>query len=121
MLKWINVKELVPVELDESKSIGMMRLDQSGSRRDEVCNQWLPSQQFDDVVDKYNISIPALQVLINELIFEQLDVFSKVIDRCRGEGYRYEQLFKVETTDFNFYLRLKPVKDEYSYLFIYHR
>ena len=72
MLKWINVKEFVPVELDESKSIGMMRLDWSGSRRDEVCNKWLP-------------------------------------------------LFKVETTDFNFYLRLKPVKDEYSYLFIYHR
>ena len=121
MLKWINVKELVPVELDESKSIGMMRLDWSESRRDEVCNKWLPSQQFDDVVDKYNISIPALQVLINELIFEQLDVFSKVIDRCIGEGYHYEQLLKVETTDFNFYLRLKPVKDEYSYLFIYHR
>ena len=68
MLKLINVKELVPVELDESKSIGMMRLDWSGSRRDEVCNKWLPSQQFDDVVDKYSISISALQVLINEWI-----------------------------------------------------
>ena len=121
MLKWINVKELVRLDLNESKSLGIMRLDWSGSRGDEVCNKWLPSQQFDDVVDKYSISIPALQVLINELIFEQLDVFSQVINRCGGEGYRYEQLFKVETTDFNFYLRLKPVKDEYSYLFIYHR
>ena len=42
MLKWMNVKELIPVELDESKSIGMMRLDWSGSRGDEVCNQWYP-------------------------------------------------------------------------------
>ena len=29
MLKWINVKELVRLDLDESKSLGMMRLDWS--------------------------------------------------------------------------------------------
>ena len=32
MLKWINVKELVRLDLDESKSLGIMRLDWSGSR-----------------------------------------------------------------------------------------
>lgn len=121
MLKWINVKELVPVKLDESKLIGIMRLDWLGSCEDTVCNKWIAAQQFDDIVKKYNVSIPTLQALVNELIFEQLDVFSKVIDRCGGEGYSYEQTFKVETTDFNFYLRLKPVKDEYSYIFIYQR
>lgn len=121
MLKWVNTKDLVGLELDESKSIGIMRLDWSGSCEETVCNKWIAAQQFDEVVEKYNVSIPTLQALLNELIFDQLDIFSKVIDRCGGEGYGYEQTFKVETTDFNVYLRLKPVKDDYSYIFIYQR
>ena len=121
MLKWINVKELIRLELDESKSLGIMRLDWSGSRIDEVCNQWYPSQQFDGVVAKYDISIQSLQDTLNELIFHQLNVFSQVIEQCGGEGYSYEQTFKVETSDFNFFIRLKPVRGEYSHIFVYYR
>ncbi|MDB8460422.1 hypothetical protein PNU73_14135, partial [Turicibacter sanguinis] len=78
MLKWINVKELVRLDLDESKSLGIMRLDWSGSRIDEVCNQWYLSQQFDEVITKYDISIQSLQEGLNELIFNQLNVFNQV-------------------------------------------
>ena len=46
MLNWINVKELKELELEEKKALGRMRLDWSGSRKDEVCNQWFPSQHF---------------------------------------------------------------------------
>ena len=85
MLKWINVKELVRLDLDESKSLGIMRLDWSGSRIDEVCNQWYLSQQFDEVITKYDISIQSLQEGLNELIFNQLNVFNQVIEQCGGE------------------------------------
>lgn len=72
MLKWINVKELVRLDLDESKSLGIMRLDWSGSRIDGVCNQWYPSQQFDEVITKYDISIVYSILIINRDAFEKL-------------------------------------------------
>ena len=119
MLNWINVKELKELGLEETKALGRMRLDWSGSRRDEVCNQWFPSQHFEEVKAQSDISIPLLQETLNELIFNQLDVFGKVIEKCEGEGYGYEQLFKVETSALNLFVRLKPVRDEYSYVFVY--
>ena len=119
MLNWINVKELKELGLEEKKALGRMRLDWSGSRTDEVCNQWIPSQQFEEVIAQSDISIPLLQETLNELIFNQLDVFGKVIERCGGTGYGYEQLFKVETDALNLFVRLKPVRDEYSYVFVY--
>lgn len=119
MLHWMNVKELKDLGLEEKKVLGRMRLDWSGSRRDEVCNQWFPSQQFEEIMTSSNGSIPLLQETLNELIFNKLNVFGKVIEKCQGEGYGYEQLFKVETSAFNLFVRLKPVRDEYSYVFVY--
>lgn len=119
MLNWINVKDLKELGLEETKVLGRMRLDWLGSRRGEVCNQWFPSQQFEEVMAQSNLSIPLLQETLNELIFHQLDVFGKVIEKCGGKGYGYEQLFKVETSAFNFFIRLKPVRDDYSHVFVY--
>ena len=51
--------------------------------------------------------------------FNQLDVFDKVIEKCGAEGYKYEETFKVESKCFNFFIRLKPVQDDYSHLFVY--
>lgn len=119
MLNWMNTKELEELELEEKKALGRMRLDWSGSRIDKVCNQWIPSQQFEEVRARSDISIPLLQETLNELIFNQLDVFGKVIEKCGGTGYGYEQLFKVETSALNLFVRLKPVRDEYSYVFVY--
>ncbi len=115
----MNAKELNELGLEEKKALGRMRLDWLGSRKDEVCNQWFPSQQFEEIMVSSDISIPLLQETLNELIFNQLDVFGKVIEKCEGEGYGYEQLFKVETSAFDFFVRLKPVRDEYSYVFVY--
>lgn len=119
LTKWINVKELVRLELDENKSLGIMRLDYCGSRTNEVCNQWFPSQQMNQVLMEHQILIQQLQKELNELIFNQLDVFDKVIEKCSGEGYKHEETFKVESECFNFFIRLKPVQDDYSHLFVY--
>ena len=115
----MNVKELKELGLEEKKTLGRMRLDWLGSRRDEVCNQWFPSQRFEEVITQYDISIQQLQPELNELIFNQLDVFEKVIETCGGEGYKHEETFKVESESFNFFIRLKPVQDDYSHLFVY--
>ena len=120
MLKtWKNVKELVRLGLDEDKSLGIMRLDYCSSRPNEVCNQWFPSSQMNQVLMEHPISIQQLQQELNELIFNQLDVFDKVIEKCGGEGYKHEETFKVESDSFNFFIQLKPVQDDYSHLFVY--
>lgn len=116
---WINVKELVRLGLDENKSLGIMRLDYCSSRPNEVCNQWFPSSQMNQVLMEDLNSIQQLQQELNELIFNQLDVFDKVIEKCSGEGYKHEETFKVESECFNFFIRLKPVQDDYSHLFVY--
>lgn len=54
MMKWMNVKELPSLGLDEFKSIGMMRLDWLGSRKDEVSNQWFPDPLFDQAKGKFS-------------------------------------------------------------------
>ena len=119
LTKWINVKELVRLGLDENKSLGIMRLDYCSSRPNEVCNQWFPSSQMNQVLMEHPISIQQIQQELNELIFNQLDVFDKVIEKCSGEGYKHEETFKVESECFNFFIRLKPVQDDYSHLFVY--
>ena len=119
LTKWINVKELVRLGLDENKSLGIMRLDYCSSRPNEVCNHWFPAAQMNQVLMEHPISIQQLQQELNELIFNQLDVFDKVIEKCGGEGYRHEETFKVESDSFNFFIRLKPVQDDYSHLFVY--
>ncbi|MBP3907588.1 hypothetical protein [Turicibacter sanguinis] len=116
---WINVKELVRLGLDENKSLGIMRLDYCSSRPNEVCNQWFPSPKMNQVLMEHPISIQQLQQELNELIFNQLDVFDKVTEKCGGEGYKREETFKVESESFKFFIRLKPVQDDYSHLFVY--
>lgn len=119
MLEWINVKELNQLGLDKSKLLGVMRLDWSGSRINEVCNQWFPEEQLEIIIANNELSVRSLQNQINEIIFKQLDTFDKVIHRCKGEGYSYEETFRIQTDDFNFFVRLKPVSGEYSYIFSY--
>ena len=116
---WINVKELVRLGLEEDKSLGIMRVDYCSSRPNEVCNQWFPSPKMNQVLMEHPISIQQLQQELNELIFNQLDVFDKVTEKCGGEGYKREETFKVESESFKFFIRLKPVQDDYSHLFVY--
>lgn len=119
MLDWINIKELEELTLDKSKLLGVMRLDWSGSRMNEVCNQWFPKEQLEMVLTDSGLSVCSLQNHINEIIFKYLDNYDKVIDRCKGEGYSHEETFKIQTNDFSFFVRLKPVMGEYSYIFAY--
>lgn len=119
-MKWINVKELKVLGLDEHKAIGMMRLDWLGSRKDEVCNQWFPDPMYDSRRGK-EFSCQQLQHEINKLIFDELGTFEKVIQRCEGKGYDHEVVFKVEGKDLNYFIRLVPVQSSYSYIFVYFR
>ncbi len=119
MLDWINVKELTQLGLDKSKLLGVMRLDWSGSRINEVCNQWFPEEQFWVLINDSKVTVDSLQKQINDLIFNHLDTFDKVVNRCEGEGYNHEETFKIQSDDFKFFVRLKPVSGEYSYIFSY--
>ena len=63
--------------------------------------------------------IETLKQQLNDLMFNELNTFKKVIERCQGEGYQYEETFRVEGEEFNFFIRLKPVRDECSHIFVY--
>ena len=117
MMKWMNVKELPSLGLDEFKSIGMMRLDWLGSRKDEMCNQWFPDTLFDQAKGKF--SHQQLQQELYHLMLDELGTFEHVLKHCQGEGYRYEEVFKVQGQEVNYFIRLVPVQTSYSYIFVY--
>ena len=118
MLHWINVKQLKRLGLDENKALGIMRIDWCGSYR-KICNQWFPSQNYSTSIQNHQICIETLKQQLNDLMFNVLNTFEKVIERCQGEGYQYEETFRVEGDEFNFFIRLKPVRDECSHIFVY--
>lgn len=116
--QWINVKQLKQLRLDKNKSLGIMRIDWCGSYG-QLCNQWFPSQNDSSMIQTHPICLETLNQQLNDLMFHQLNTFEKVINRCQGEGYQYEETFKVEGEEFDFFIRLKPVRDEYSHIFVY--
>lgn len=60
MLDWINVKNLNELGVDKSKLLGVMRLDWSGSRINEVCNQWFPEEPLEDILANNKLTIHSL-------------------------------------------------------------
>ncbi|EGC92670.1 hypothetical protein HMPREF9402_2874 [Turicibacter sp. HGF1] len=118
MMQWINVKQLKRLGLDENKGLGIMRIDWCGSYS-EICNQWFPSQNYLSIIQNHHICIETLKQQLNDLMFNELNIFEKVMERCQGEGYQYEETFKVEGDEFDFFIRLKPVRDECSHIFVY--
>lgn len=52
-------------------------------------------------------------------MFDELGTFEHVLKHCQGEGHRYEEVFKVQGQEVNYFIRLVPVQTSYSYIFVY--
>lgn len=103
-------------ELNEEKRLGTMRVDWYDGR---LCNQWNPTNLLVDLKMNPKIKLPELQKELNYLQFELLSSFQKIENYCRGTGYDRETLFSVSMYIADYAIRLIPVKDAYSYIYVY--
>jgi hypothetical protein len=103
-------------ELNESKMLGTMRIDWYDGR---LCNQWNPTNLLTELKASSKIDLSKLQKELNYLQFELLSSFQRVEKYCGGIGYDREILFSVSLDVANYALKLIPVKDAYSYIYVY--
>lgn len=106
----------ITFKIDETKRLGTMRVDWYDGR---LCNQWNPTNLLIDLKTNSKIDLAELQQELNHLQFELLISFQRVEKYCGGTGYDKEQLFTISLECFNFAIKLKPVKDDYSYIYAY--
>jgi len=103
-------------EIDEKKRLGNMRIDWYDGR---LCNQWNPTELLNELRTDMKIDLKKLQQEVNYLQFELLSDFQRVEKYCNGTGYDLEQIFTISLEYCNYAVKLKPVKDDYSYIFVY--
>jgi hypothetical protein len=108
----------VTFQIDETKRLGVMRIDWAGSG-DKLCNQWNPSKLLTDLKTSSKIDLSKLQQELNHLQFELLSSFQRVEKYCNGTGYDKEQIFTISLDCYNYAIKLIPVKDAYSYIYAY--
>lgn len=106
----------VTFEIDENKRLGTMRIDWYDGR---LCNQCNPTNLLMELKTHPKINLQKLQRELNFLQFELLSSFQNVEKYCNGTGCDKEQLFTISMEYFNFAVKLKPVKDDYSYIYSY--
>ena len=116
MLQLVPFEKCGEITVKNEDRLGVMRIDWfDGS----ISNQWFPTERFQQLCEENGISIPLLQEEINQIMFEQLQDFSSIIDLCKGDSYRHECTFYVQGKEVNYYVRLIPVRDAYSSVMIY--
>ena len=50
-----------------------------------------------------------------------IEEFNKVVELCNGTGYDKETLVYIELEEGKYVIKLIPVKDSYSYIYVYKR
>lgn len=106
----------ITFQIEETKRLGNMRIDWYDGK---LCNQWNPINLLTDSKTSSKIDLGKLQQELNYLQFELLPSFQKVEEYCNGTGYDKEQIFTISLEYFNYAIKLKPVKDDYSYIYAY--
>lgn len=107
-------EELFSIEND--KKIGVMRIDWYDGR---LANRWNPTELLIRLNNEKNIDLKQLQQELNIIQFDKLDKFHKVEKLCGGTGYDKEKLFYVIGKNQRYAVKLIPVKDSYSYIYVY--
>lgn len=100
-------------KIDNSKRLGTMRVDWYDGK---LSNQWNPT----GLLDSKLIALKVLQEELNYIQFELLYSFENVVKLCDGVGYDNETLLYF-VGEFNYCIRLIPVRDAYSYIYVYRK
>lgn len=96
--------------------LGIMRFDfYNGS----LANSWNEKELIKRLKEENKIDLKELQQEINEIQFELIKNYEKVVELCGGEGYNNEILLYIEYKNFKYVIKLVPVRDSYSYIYAY--
>ncbi|SHJ87006.1 hypothetical protein SAMN02745248_01173 [Hathewaya proteolytica DSM 3090] len=71
--------------------------------------------------DRKEINLKKLQEELNYIQFILIRDFNKVVELCNGIGYDKEALVYIELEEGKYVVKLIPVLDSYSYIYIYKR
>lgn len=71
--------------------------------------------------DRKLIDLKKLQQELNYIQFTLIEKFNKVVELCNGIGYDKETLVYIELEEGKYVIKLIPVKDSYSYIYVYKR
>lgn len=98
--------------------LGVMRIDFYDGR---LANQWNPRELIIKLNNNKRMDLSTLQKELNYIQFEILKDFNKIIELCDGKGYDNETLTYIELKEGKYVIKLIPVKDSYSYIYVYKR
>ncbi|WP_238881770.1 hypothetical protein [Clostridium sp. YIM B02551] len=101
----------------ESKELlGVMRFDfYDGS----LANQWNPRELIIELNNEKQIDLKKLQQELNQVQFDLIINFKKVVELCGGTGYNNETLLYIDFEVAKYVVKLIPVRDYYSYIYTY--
>ena len=103
---------------DSKELLGVMRFDFYDGR---LSNQWNPRDLIIELNNRREIDLRKLQQELNYIQFTLIEEFNKVVELCNGNGYDKETLVYIELEEGKYVIKLIPVKDSYSYIYVYKR
>lgn len=96
--------------------LGIMRFDfYNGS----LANSWNEKELIKRLKEENKVDLKVLQLELNEIQFELIKNYEKVVDICGDEGYDNETLLYIEYKNLKYVVKLIPVIDSYSYIYAY--
>lgn len=104
-------------KIDNSKRLGTMRIDWYDGK---LSNQWNPTELLIKLNETKEIDLKTLQKELNYIQFELLYSFENIVKLCDGVGYDNETLLYF-IGEFNYGIRLIPIRDVYSYIYVYRK
>ena len=105
-------------DYDSKEFLGVMRFDFYDGR---LSNQWSPRDLIIELNNMKLIDLKKLQQELNYIQFTLIEEFNKVVELCNGTGYDKETLVYIELQEGKYVIKLIPVKDSYSYIYVYKR
>ena len=103
------------MEYNKENLVGKMKFDFNNGENN-LCNSWLPFKNLSGE------DIAEIQPLVNEIMFDTFNSFSKIVEECGGEDYSNTKFLYKETLNFNYCIKLIPVMGEYNgHIFVYRK
>lgn len=96
--------------------LGVMRFDFYDGA---LANQWNPRELITEMNNKKQIDLKVLQQELNYIQFDLINNLEKIVELCGGTGYDKETLVYIELEVAKYVIKLIPVKDCYSYIYVY--
>ena len=75
-----------------------------------IANSWFPTAL---ATSKENLQ--EIQDVVNDIMFDQITSYDKVVEICGGEGLDETANLYVYEGNYNYWINLIPIKGDYNY------